>query len=359
MTGSNISKLKNDIAPYEKIDTKASIRQIANTLGPLLLLWYTAYLSLSVSYWLTIPILIMISGFMVRTFILFHDCCHQSFFKSRLANEILGTITGVITLVPYHQWKRSHSVHHATSSNLDKRGTGDMWLLTVNEYANSPLWRRIFYRIYRNPLVTFVVGPIAVFLIKYRFNGRGAKRKERINTYVTNVSIAALYALLCWAIGWQAFVMIQGPIIFLSGLLGIWLFYVQHQFEDSYFENEAQWSYVQAAVEGSSYYKLPKLLQWITGNIGFHHVHHLSPRVPNYNLEKAHHAIPPLQRATTITIGTSLKSLRYRLWDENSKTFVSYKDIKHCLGKSDSRANPVRDPSQAASQTCKESNLLR
>jgi acyl-lipid omega-6 desaturase (Delta-12 desaturase) len=328
MTESKASQLKKAVAPFEIIDTKASIRQIVNTIVPLIVLWYLAYLSLSVSYLLSIPFILLTSGFLVRTFILFHDCCHQSFFKSRLANEILGTITGILTLVPYQQWKHSHSIHHATSSNLDKRGIGDMWLLTVDEYISSPWWRRMAYRIYRNPFVMFGIGPISVFLIEYRFNRRGARRKERINTYITNISIVALYAALCWAIGWQAFVLIQGPVFFLSGLLGIWLFYVQHQFEDSYFEHETEWSYVQAAVEGSSYYKLPKLLQWITGNIGFHHVHHLSPKVPNYNLEKAHNATPPLQKATTITVGTSLKSLRYRLWDENNKTFITFKDIK-------------------------------
>jgi omega-6 fatty acid desaturase (delta-12 desaturase) len=328
MANENITRLKKDVAPFEKTDTRASVIQIINTLGPLFLLWYGAYLSLSVSYWLTLPLLIVASGFMVRTFIIFHDCCHQSFFKSRLANDILGTITGILTVVPYQQWKHSHSIHHATSSNLDKRGTGDMWLLTVDEYAAAPMWRKLWYRIYRNPIMMFVIGPIAVFLLEYRFNRKGAKRKERMNTYITNVSIVGLYSLLSWLIGWQEFLLIQGPIFLLSGLMGIWLFYVQHQFEDSYFEHEEDWSYVQAAVDGSSYYKLPKVLQWITGNIGFHHVHHLSPRVPNYNLEKAHNATPPLQKATTITISTSLKALRYRLWDEKTKTFISFKEMK-------------------------------
>lgn len=324
-----ISKLKKDVAPYEKIDTKAGIVQIINTIGPLLLLWYGAYLSLSISYWLTVPLLILTAGFLVRTFILFHDCCHQSFFKHRKANDLLGTMTGILTLVPYQQWKNTHNIHHATSGNLDKRGTGDMWLLTANEYIASPLWRRIFYRIYRNPIIMLGVGPIAVFLIEYRFNRKAAKRKERLNTYVTNISIVTLYMLLSWIIGWQSFLLIQGPIFFIASLLGIWLFYVQHQFEDSYFENQEEWSYIQAAVEGSSYYKLPKLLQWITGNIGFHYVHHLSPRVPNYTLEKAHNATSELQKATTITIRTSLQSLRYRLWDEETKTFISFKQLKH------------------------------
>ncbi len=327
----NISQLKKNVAPFEQIDEKASIWQIINTLVPFMALWYGAYLSISVSYWLTLPILIIAAGFMVRAFILFHDCCHQSFFKSSLANDILGTILGAVTLVPYQQWKRSHSIHHATSGNLDKRGVGDMWVMTVEEYMASSTWRRLGYRVYRNPLVMFGLGPIGVFLITYRFNRRAAKGKERTNVYVTNALIAGIYSVLIWAIGWQAFLMIQGPIFFLSGSLGIWLFYVQHQFEDSYFENEDEWSYVNAAVEGSSYYKLPKVLQWITGNIGFHHVHHLSSKVPNYNLEKAHNASVLLQKATTITIGQSLKSLSFRLWDEHNKTFVSFKDLKRMM----------------------------
>ncbi|WP_338462474.1 fatty acid desaturase [Brevibacillus borstelensis] len=347
MHESNIATLKKNVAPYEKNDTKSSIRQLFNTLVPFLLLWFAAYQSLAVSYWLTLPLLIIAAGFVIRTFIIFHDCCHQSFFKNRLANDILGTITGVITLCPYEQWKHSHSIHHATSSNLDKRGVGDIWILTVEEYLSSPLWLRIAYRIYRNPFVMFGLGPIYVFVLQYRFNRKGARAKERMNTYLTNVAIIALYALMIWAVGWQAFLFIQGPIFFISGLLGIWLFYVQHQFEDSYFENEEEWSYVKAAVEGSSYYKLPKPLQWITGNIGFHHVHHLSPKVPNYNLEKAHNATPPLQKATTITLATSLKSLQFRLWDERNKAFVSFKEIKDLLDKTGSAPEPLprRSPS--------------
>ncbi|EXX87139.1 fatty acid desaturase [Paenibacillus darwinianus] len=342
MNQPEITQLKKHVAPYEQTDTRASIRQIVNTVGPLLLLWYAAYLSLSVSYWLTVPILLATAGFVVRTFILFHDCCHGSFFRSRLANDIIGTVTGILTLVPYQQWKRSHSIHHATSSNLDKRGIGDMWILTVEEYKASSVWRRIAYRFYRNPIVMFGLGPIAIFLIEYRFNTKGAKRKERINTYITNAGIIALYAALIGSVGWQAFLLIQAPVFFVSGLLGIWLFYVQHQFEDSYFENEQEWSYVKAAVDGSSYYKLPKLLQWMTGNIGFHHVHHLSPKVPNYNLEKAHNATPPLHQATTITIGTSLKSLRFRLWDERGQTFIGFGDMKRLSRRSGSVSEKLK-----------------
>lgn len=326
-----ISKLKQDVAPFEQNSLKKSVWQLLNTIGPLVLLWYLAYLSLSVTYWLTLPLVVLAAGFLVRTFIIFHDCCHQSFFKSRRANAIMGTITGILTFVPYEQWKHSHSIHHATSSNLDKRGIGDIWLMTVEEYITATPWRRFIYRMYRNPLVMFGLGPIAIFGIDYRMNRKGARSKERVNTYITNLSIVIVYALLCWAVGWKAFLLIQGPIFYLSGVLGIWLFYVQHQFEDSYFEKEEQWSYVQAAVEGSSYYKLPVVLQWLSGNIGFHHVHHLSPRVPNYHLEKAHNETPLLQKATTITIRESLKGLKYRLWDEDNKRFMSFKECKHLM----------------------------
>lgn len=337
MSQNKIVQLKKEAMPYEQTNLPASLWQIANTIIPLIALWYLSYWSLSVSWWLTAPLVLLTAGFLVRTFILFHDCCHQSFFKSRLANDLLGTLTGILTLVPYRQWKTTHSIHHATSSNLDKRGTGDMWIMTVKEYMEASWYRRAAYRIYRNPLVMFGLGPIAIFLIDYRFNRKNAGMKERINTYITNAGIVALYTGLILAVGWQSFLMIQGPVSFLAGMMGIWLFYVQHQFEDTYFEREEEWSYVQAAVEGSSYYKLPKPLQWITGNIGFHHVHHLSPKVPNYNLEKAHNTVLPLQKATTITIRTSVKALRYRLWDEEGKTFVSYKDLPAQYGKMKTR----------------------
>ncbi|MFJ9500675.1 fatty acid desaturase [Brevibacillus centrosporus] len=344
MHQANIAHLKKDVAPYEKTDTKASIRQVINTIGPLILLWYAAYLCLSVSYWLTLPLTLVAAGFTVRTFIIFHDCCHQSFFKSRMANDILGIITGVLTLCPYEQWKNSHAIHHATSSNLDKRGVGDIWMMTVEEYVSAPLWHRIAYRLYRHPITLFIFGPTFVFVFQYRFNRKGARRKERLNTYLTSVLIASLYALIIWAIGWQAFLMIQGPIFFFSGLMGVWLFYVQHTFEDSYFEEEAEWSYVKAAVEGSSYYQLPKVLQWITGNIGFHHVHHLSPKVPNYNLERAHNETKPLQMATTITLKSSLKSLCFRLWDEDAKRFVGFQDIRRPAALAEPMAETISGP---------------
>ncbi|HDR3889238.1 TPA: fatty acid desaturase [Bacillus cereus] len=328
MTLQNTKNLKKQVAPFEKSTAKKSVWQIINTVVPFIILWYLAYKSLSVSYWLALVPSLLAAGFMTRVFIIFHDCTHHSFFKSRRVNRIVGTCMGVLTLFPFDQWGHEHSVHHATSGNLDKRGTGDIWTLTVNEYLAAPFRLRLAYRLYRNPFVMFGLGPIYVFLLKNRFNRKGARKKERMNTYLTNVLIVALVGLLCWAIGWQSFLLVHGSIFLIAGSIGIWLFYVQHTFEDSYFEEDKEWEYVKAAVEGSSFYKLPKILQFLTGNIGFHHVHHLSPRVPNYQLEEAHNNTLPLKNVPTITLATSLRSLSFRLWDEQNNNFVSFKDVK-------------------------------
>lgn len=323
-----LKHLRNQIAIFEKSTTKDSVWQLINTIIPFIMLWFLAYQSLSISYIITFILTVAAAGFLVRIFIIFHDCCHHSFFKNRLANKMIGTITGVLTLFPYEQWAHDHSVHHATSSNLDKRGVGDLWILTVQEYRAASSWVKLGYRIYRNPFIMFVLGPIYQFLIKNRFNRKAARKKERINTYITNLLIILLSGLLCLAIGWKAFLLVEGPIFLLSGSAGIWLFYVQHTFEDSYFEDNKDWDYVKAAVEGSSFYKLPKLLQWLTGNIGYHHVHHLSPRIPNYRLESAHNQTQLLQNVPTITLSESISCLRFHLWDDEMKKFVGFNQVK-------------------------------
>jgi omega-6 fatty acid desaturase (delta-12 desaturase) len=323
-----LKHLRNQIAIFEKSTTKDSVWQLINTIIPFIMLWFLAYQSLSISYIITFILTVAAAGFLVRIFIIFHDCCHHSFFKNRLANKIIGTIAGVLTLFPYEQWAHDHSVHHATSSNLDKRGVGDLWILTVQEYRAASSWVKLGYRLYRNPFIMFVLGPIYQFLIKNRFNRKAARKKERINTYITNLLIILLTGLLCLAIGWKAFLLVEGPIFLLSGSAGIWLFYVQHTFEDSYFEDNKDWDYVKAAVEGSSFYKLPKLLQWLTGNIGYHHVHHLSPRIPNYRLESAHNQTQLLQNVPTITLSESISCLRFHLWDDEMKKFVGFNQVK-------------------------------
>lgn len=320
--------LRKQMVPFENSEMRKSVFQLLNTVIPFIVVWVLAYKSLSISYFLTLALAIIGAGLLTRIFIIFHDCCHYSFFKSRKANDILGTITGIITIFPYRKWQHEHSVHHASSGNLDKRGVGDIAPLTIEEYLNSSFWEKISYRLYRNPFVMLFLGPIYVFLLKNRFNRRNARRKERINTYLTNISIVAIVTLFCLTIGWESFLLVQGPIFLISGAAGIWLFYVQHTYEDSYFEPDMHWDYVKAAVEGSSYYKLPKVLQWMTGNIGFHHVHHLSPKIPNYNLENAHNNTKPLQNVPTITLSTSFSCFKFHLWDEQEKRFVTFKHLK-------------------------------
>ncbi|MCM3759925.1 fatty acid desaturase [Alkalihalobacillus oceani] len=320
--------LRKNIVPFEKSNTKASVLQLINTMVPFVVLWFLAYLSLSVSYWLTLAIAIPTAGLLVRIFIIFHDCCHQSFFSNRKANTIVGTITGILTFTPFHQWRYTHNVHHATNGKLDNRGVGDVWTMTVEEYVAASRLKKLMYRLYRNPVCMFGIGPFYIFLIDYRFNRSGARMKERLNTYLTNGGIAALIVGLSFLIGWQQFLLVHGPIFFFSAAAGIWLFYVQHQFEDSYFERNDKWDYIRAAVHGSSYYELPHVLRWMTGNIGYHHVHHLSPKLPNYHLQKVHTAIPDLQKVTTINLLTSLRSLHHRLWDEENRTFVSFGELK-------------------------------
>lgn len=281
---------------------------------------------LQYSPWFTALCSILASGFVIRAFIIFHDCTHGSFFKSKKANAIIGNITGIVTSFPYEKWKREHTIHHATSSNLDKRGIGDIDMLTVDEYLEKSKLSRLGYRLYRNPLVMFGLGPLFMVLILNRFNRKDAKRKERLNTYFNNIALLIICTTLILIFGWSTFLLVHGLTLFVAGALGIWLFYIQHTYEDSYFEVDSEWDYVKAAVEGSSYYKLPKVLQWITGNIGFHHVHHLSPRVPNYKLEDAHESIKPLQQATTITLKTSLESIRYKLYDADNYRFITFKE---------------------------------
>lgn len=321
-------QLRKEVAPFAKSERNKSTLQMINTILPLLVIWGLGYTVVQFSPWLAVACSVLASAFVVRTFIIFHDCTHGSFFKNKKANDILGNITGILTSFPYSKWRREHLIHHASSGNLDKRGIGDIDMLTVDEYLAKSKLGRLAYRIYRNPLVMFGLGPIYLVLVLNRFNSKDAKKKERMNTYFNNIMMLLICAALIYFFGWTSFLLVHGVTIFIAGSLGIWLFYIQHTYEDSYFEYDPEWDFVKAAVEGSSFYKLPKVLQWVTGNIGYHHVHHLAPRVPNYNLEEAHKSIPPLQKATTITLRTSLESIRYKLYDPNQKRFVSFKEVE-------------------------------
>jgi acyl-lipid omega-6 desaturase (Delta-12 desaturase) len=315
---------------FERAETRKAIVQLANTLFPYLGLLTLMYLTIAwhMPYWVTLLLAFPASGFMVRLFIFFHDCSHGSYLPVPRATKILGTLLGIIVFTPFAEWRQLHVTHHSTSGNLDRRGIGDVWTLTVKEYMESSRFRRLLYRLFRHPLIMFGIGPLYMLLIAHRLPSSGAGRDQIRSVYLTNAALAGIVTVAAFSIGLKAYLMIMLPVMMIAGSAGVWLFYVQHQFEDSYFEKEDEWSYVKAAVDGSSYYKLPKLLQWITGNIGFHHVHHLSPKVPNYNLEKAHKAVPPLQQATTVTMGASFKGLHFRLWDEQNKTFVGFSAIK-------------------------------
>lgn len=324
-----IAAWKGIVAQYQKPSTGKALWQVVNTLGPYSLLWYLMYRSLAVSWWITLPLAVLAGAFLVRVFIIFHDCGHGSFFKSGRANDVTGFIAGVLTLTPYYHWRWEHAIHHASAGHLDRRGTGDVWTMTVQEYLESSRWRRFSYRLARNPIVLFVIAPLYLFVIRQRFPSAQANPRERMSVHWMNLAILGMAAILSWIYGLEAYLLIQLTAMAVAGGAGVWLFYVQHQFEDVYWERGDKWDFKAAALEGSSFYKLPKILQWFSGNIGFHHIHHLSSRIPNYNLERCHNAHPIFQEVKPITPVSSLKSLTLRLWDEKLRKLVGYRHVRN------------------------------
>lgn len=316
------------LAKYEHPKKRTSVWQLFNSIVPYVVVWYLMYLSLNVSYWLVVGLAVIAACFLVRIFIIFHDCCHGSFFKSKRANNFWGYITGVLTFTPYHQWRHDHAVHHATSGDLDRRGVGDVWTLTVKEYRQLSPLRKLTYKIYRSPMIMLSVGSLYLFFIRNRLPTRGAGKRERHSVYWTNLTILGIVGMMSLAIGFVNYVLVQLPILIIGTSAGIWLFYVQHQFEGVYWERHEKWDYVTAALRGSSFYKLPRVLQWFTGNIGFHHVHHLGPRIPNYYLEKCYQENQIFQEVKPLTLLSSLKSLTLRLWDEDQHKLVGYKVLR-------------------------------
>lgn len=319
---------KKIVLEYQKPSTARAVWQVVNTLGPLMLIWYLMYLCLPISWWLVVPLAMLAGGFLVRTFIIFHDCGHGSFFKSRTANDIVGFITGLLTFTPFYQWRWDHAIHHATSGHLDKRGTGDIWTMTVQEYLESSRWKRFAYRLARNPIVLFVIAPVVVLMGKQRFPSPGANKRERDSVHWMNFALLIMAVGLSAVFGILPYLIIQLIAMAFAGAGGFWLFYVQHQFEGAYWEREEDWDYATAALQGSSFYKLPRVLQWFSGNIGYHHIHHLSAKIPNYNLERCHKAHLLFQGVKPITLLSSLKSLKFRLWDEAHKQLVGYGRLK-------------------------------
>jgi omega-6 fatty acid desaturase (delta-12 desaturase) len=286
------------------------------------------FFSVKVSWWLTVPLAVIAAGLLVRIFIIFHDCGHGSFFKSRLTNDVVGFLTGILTFTPYHHWRWEHSVHHASSGDLDHRGTGDVWTLTVQEYLDSSSWRRFLYWLARNPIVLFVVAPVFLFILRERFPSAGAKPRERRSVWLMNVAILAMMSGLTIIFGINQYLIIQLLISMISGSFGVWLFYVQHQFDGAYWERTEDWDFTTAALQGSSFYRLPKILQWFSGNIGYHHIHHLSPRIPNYNLERCHSSHSIFNQVKPITLFASFKLMAYHLWDEQRGKLVSFRHVR-------------------------------
>ena len=324
----SIAKWKAVIAEYQVPNRWLACGQLVNTVGGYVLLWVLMYFSLRLSWWLTVPLAVLAAGLLIRAFIIFHDCGHGSFFKSERANHFWGFVTGVLTLTPYYHWRWEHSRHHATAGDLDRRGVGDVWTLTVEEYLESSRWKRFSYRLARNPFVLFGVAPMFLFVVLQRFPSRHASPRERRSVWVMNLAVATLAAVLITIFGFLPWLIIQLIVTGVSSACGVWLFYVQHQFEDAYWERGEDWDYTAAAMQGSSFYKLPKIFQWFSGNIGFHHIHHLSPRIPNYNLDRCHRSDPMFAEIKPMTFWGSLKSLTFRLWDEKAGKLISFGKLR-------------------------------
>ncbi|HAQ20293.1 MAG TPA: fatty acid desaturase [Prolixibacteraceae bacterium] len=316
--------ISKNIEKYQASSFSRSIWQIANTFIPYIGLWIIIVYSLSVSYWLSAFLIILTAGFLVRLFIIFHDCGHGSYFKSQKINRIVGMFFGILAFTPYDKWHNQHLKHHGTVGNLDKRGVGDVWTMTKEEYLACDKWGRFKYRFYRNPLVMFGIGSLYVFLIQNRLTQKGLTRKEKLNIYFTNAALLFLCVVLSLFIGFSTFVVIQLSILYIAAVSGLWLFYLQHQYEDVTWYRSKDWNYRIVALEGSSFVKFPKILQWFSGNIGFHHIHHLNARIPNYYLSKCYRENTILKEVKPVTFMMSLKSLRLRLWDEQIQKMVSF-----------------------------------
>jgi len=324
----DVSDWKRIVVRFQKPSARKATWQIINSLGPYALLWFLMYYTRAISWWLTLPLALLAGAFLVRVFIIFHDCGHGSFFRSSRANNVWGFLCGLLTFTPFYEWRWEHSLHHASSGDLDRRGRGDVWTMTVQEYLEASRGKRFAYRLARNPIVLFVLAPLYVFLIRQRFPTPSAHRRERHSVAWMNLALLGMAAVMTALFGLKAYLLIQVTAIMAAGAAGFWLFYVQHQFEGVYWERRDDWDYAAAALQGSSFYKLPRVLQWFSGNIGFHHIHHLSPRVPNYHLEQCHQADPLFQTVKAVTFFSSFKSLTFRLWDEQRRMLVGYRALR-------------------------------
>jgi len=325
--------VRSALAPHMTPRLGRAVFDLATSVVAYLVVAAAMFAATDVSYLLVLVFAIPAAGFLIRTFIVFHDCAHGSFLRSKRANATLGAALGVILFTPFAWWRHKHAVHHATAGDLDRRGTGDIQTLTIAEYRARPWWGRAGYRLFRNPLVMFGLGPLWVVLVGPRLVTPGMHRRLRRSVLATDLALAVVIGGLCWLAGWKDVVLVLAPPLFLTGAAGIWLFYVQHQFEDAYWQRNDDWSFDEAALQGSSYLRLPRILQFFTGNIGFHHIHHLSARIPNYNLQDAHLA-GELGSVPTLSLLDGLRAVQLKLWDADQRRLVTFREA----GRKPSRA---------------------
>lgn len=314
------------LAAFRHSDSRKALWQLFNTLVPYCVLWVLMVRSIQLgsSYLVTLLLALLAAAFLVRIFILFHDCVHGSFFAGKGANTFFGYLFGLLVFTPFEDWRFSHLRHHVTYANLDARGFGDVWTMTLREFQNSPKRTRLLYRLYRNPVVLFGLGAIFLFPLSNRLPTRRTKRKEHMSVVFTNLLLVSVIWAAAKVVGWKTYLLVQLPVLLFAGTAGIWLFYVQHQFEGGYWARKSEWVPVRAAMEGSSFYKLPALFRWFSGNIGFHHVHHLSPRIPNYLLKDCFDTIPELQAKRPLTFMKSLSCAKLKLWDEGRQEMMGF-----------------------------------
>lgn len=316
------------VAPFVGPDPRRALWQLVTTLGPLAVTWAAMYALLDWSVWATLALAPVAAGLLVRTFIIMHDCAHGSFLPSRRASDVVGAATGVLTLTPFAQWRRDHALHHAASGDLDRRGHGDVPTLTVREYLARTPRERLKYRLVRHPASLLLVGPLHLAVgQRVRPRSKATRDAQVASVWGTNAAIVVLAALVVWGAGWHALLLVYAPSFYLAAMAGVWLFYVQHQFEDAYWASHDDWDYATAAIRGSSHLRLPPVLQWFTGSIGLHHVHHLAPKIPNYRLQRCHDASPALHEAPVITLRTGTAAMRLALWDERQRRMVRFADI--------------------------------
>jgi omega-6 fatty acid desaturase (delta-12 desaturase) len=317
-------------AKYAKFSTGIALRQLLTTLVPyfLLVILMIYLVQQGYPYWSILPLAVLAAALFVRIFIFFHDCTHGSFLPSPRWNTRIGYFCGILTFTAFYDWRRSHAGHHITVGDLDRRGMGDITTFTVEEYLAATPLKRFYYRLYRNPLIMFCIGPAYYFLLRNRWPSEGANRHDVRSVIITDLAILAIAGLATWAIGFKTYLLVQLPVLLMAATFGVWLFYIQHQFQGVYWARHKEWDPWKAALDGASFYQLPKILQWLSGNIGYHHVHHARPSIPNYHLQQCYDEIPELHKTKPITVPESLKSIWLNLYDEEKRQLVSFSSLK-------------------------------